>query len=378
MNSYLYIKITSKNIHRFLDKIRRNNIDIFNIKYISYKEVIIKIKQEDYKNINKIKSTSDITIISSEGLIKFKELINKNKYFIIISIIGIMFLIFLSNVIFNVNIISFNSDIKKSITKDLNGYGIKKYGIKKSYNEISKIKEELLNKYNDRVEWLEITDIGTTYEIKIVERKKPKKKKKEDYTNIVAKKSGVIKKIYAYSGEKVIEVNNYVNKGEILISGALMKGDEVKAFTDASGKVYAEVWYNVNIEFPLNYTEKKYTNNIKKSPYIKIGNKYFTLKPFSNFEIKKNIYIKNKLLPFEVGIVNLREVKIINDKYSLEEAKREAIKSAKEKILQSLDNDEYIMNEKTLNFYQKDSKIIMDIFFSCFEEIGKKEKIIPE
>ena len=157
-----------------------------------------------------------------------------------------------------------------------------------------------------------------------------------------------------------------------------MKDEEVKAFVNAKGKVYAEIWYNVNIEFPLKYTEKKYTNNKKKTLYIKLLDKYISKNKYKNFERKSLISLKNKMLPFEMGIENQREVKIINDKYTIEEAKSKAILKAKEQILQALDKDEYISSQKTLNFYAKDSKIVLDIFFSCYEEIGAKEKIIPE
>ena len=30
-----------------------------------------------------------------------------------------------------------------------------------------------------------------------------------------------------------------------------------------------------------------------------------------------------------------------------------------------------------LRFYQKDSKIVLDMFITCYEEIGKEEKIEP-
>ena len=157
-----------------------------------------------------------------------------------------------------------------------------------------------------------------------------------------------------------------------------MKDEDVKSFVEAKGKVYAEVWYNVNIEFPLKYTEKKYTNNYKKTFYIKLGNRYIAKKNYKNFDRKTIVSLKNKLIPFEIGIEKQREVKIINDKYTINEAKTRAILNAKEKILQSLDKGEYITSQKTLNFYAKDSKIILDIFFSCYEEIGEKEKIIPQ
>lgn len=378
MTSYLFIKVEGRNISKFLTRCHSNNIDILNTNIISHKEMIIKIRNTEYDRLLEIKSIYKLTIISSSGFIKFKELLNKNKHFIIISIIGLLFLIYLCNTIFTVTIISSNSSLSKKIKKDLEEYGIKKYSLKKSYNKVSKIKENLLEKYNDQIEWMEITDIGTKYEIKIVERKKPSKEEEKEYTNIIASKSGVIKRIYAEDGMKVVEENTYVNKGEIIISGAIMKDEEVKSFVTAKGKVYAEVWYNVNIEFPLKYTEKQYTNNKKKTLYIKLADKYISRQKYENFDRKSIVSLKNRLIPFEIGIETQREVKIINDKYTIEEAKSKAILKAKEQILQTLDKDEYISSQKTLNFYAKDSKIVLDIFFSCYEEIGAEEKIIPE
>lgn len=378
MNSYLIIKVDGKNISKFISKCKKNNINILKLEQVSYKEVLIKINARDYDKLLKIKTVYKFTIINNGGFLKFKEFLNKNKYFIIMLILGFLFLIYLSNTIFKVDIISFNNELNEKVRKDLEGYGIKKYSLKKSYNEKEKIKSELLEKYNDTIEWIEITDIGTTYEVQIVERKKPSNEVNTEYTNIVAEKSGVIKKIYAEDGMKVVDVNTYVNKGEVVISGAIKKDDEVKTFITARGKVYAEVWYNVNVEFPLKYTEKKYTNNRKKNFYIKLGDKYISKKRFDTFERKSIVSLKNRLVPFEIGIEEENEVKIINDKYSIEEAKEKAILSAKNKILQSLDEDEFITSQKTLNFYAKDSTIVLDIFFSCYEEIGKEEKIIPE
>lgn len=378
MKSYLILKVDGKNISKFLLRCKNNNINIVKLEQISYKEALIKIEKKDYDKLIKIKSIYKIKIIDSTGLLKFKEQVNKNKYILIMFILGIIFLIYLSNTIFEVDIISSNTELNTKIRKDLESYGIKKYKLKKSYDNKEKIKEEILSKYNDTIEWIEITDIGTKYEVQIVERKKPINNINTEYTNIVASKSGVIKKIYAEDGMKVVDVNTYVNKGEVVISGAIKKDDEVKTFVTAKGKVYAEVWYNVNIEFPLKYTEKKYTNNKKKSFYIKIGNKYISNKRFDNFERKTIANLKNRLIPFEIGIEEETEVKIINDKYSVKEARKKALESAKNKILQSLDEDEYIISQNTLNFYTKDSKIVLDVFFSCYEEIGREEKIIPE
>ena len=378
MNSYLILKVSGKNIPKFILRCKNNNINILKLEQISYKEALIKINYKDYDKLLKIKSIYDITLINNTGLLKFKELLNKHKYFLIMFTFGILFLIYLCNIIFEVDVISTNNELNNLIKKDLENYNIKKYKLKKSYKEKERIKSELLEKYNDTIEWIEITDVGTKYEVQVVERKKKVTEEKDEYTNIVASKSGVLRKIYAEEGVKVVDNNTYVNKGDIIISGEITKDEEIKKIVNAKGKVYAEVWYNVNIEFPLEYTEKKYTNEKKKSVYMRLGNKYISKRRFKNFERRKILSLKNRLVPFELGIEEEQKVNIINDKYTIEEAKKKAIFSAKEKILQSLDKDEYITSQKTLKFYAKDSKIVLDIFFSCYEQIGKEEKIIPE
>ena len=376
MNSYLIIEVKGRNINRFLHKLKENNINVYQIKYISHKEILIKINEKDYSKLLKIKTIYKIEIINNQGFSKLKELINKNKILIIASFIGILFLILLTNIIFEVKIISNSNELNNVIKKQLEIYNIKKYNFKKSYDELAKIKEKILNKYKDNIEWIEITEIGTKYEVKIVERKKNDIKKNTEYTNIVAKKSGIIKEIYAEKGIKNIEPNTYVNKGDIIISGTILKGEDIMGYVHAKGKVYAQIWYNVNIEFPLNYTEKIYTNNKVKRFYLKLNNKYVTLNKYNEFERKTVKSLKSNIVPFEIGIEEEKEVKIINDTYTIEEAKTKAIEKAKEKVLQSLDKDEYIIEQKVLNFSQKNSKIILDIFFSCYEEIGKEEKII--
>jgi len=375
MNSYLIINVKNKNISNFIKKCIQNNIDILRIKYISHNEIIIKIYSKDYEKLLKKRSIYIINIISSSGFLKIRELVNINKIFIISFSVGIIFLYVLSNIIFSIDILNDNKNINRELLKDLNSYGIKKYNFKKKYIKIKKIKNNILNDNKDKIEWIEITDVGTKYQIKYVERRNNKIPDSEKYTDIVAKKPGIIKKIYAENGQKQLEINNYVNKGDIIISGTIMKGEDIKDYVHAKGKVYAEIWYDVKVEFPLKYTEKNYTNNNKKSIYIKLNNKYIEFKKYKNYVRKNNRKLKNYLIPFEIGIETQKEVIIINDKYTINEAKKRAIKTAENKILQNLDKDEYIIDQKLLNFKEKNSKIELDMFFTCLEEIGKEEEI---
>ena len=378
MNSYYIVLVKGKNPNNFLHKCNLNNINILNIKNISKNEILIKININDVNKLLKIKSIYKIKIINSRGLLKLKELLYRNMILILFFILGIIFLSVLSNTIFDVQIISDNINLNKKVEKILNQNNIRKYQFQKNYKELNKIKKIILNEFKDEIEWIEITNKGTKTEVKLVERKLSKKEKIKNYTNIIAGKSGVVRKIYAEDGQKQIELNTYVNKGDIIISGIILKDEDIKDYVHAKGKVYAEVWYNVTIEFPLKYQEKIYTNNKCTRIYMKLSNKYISLNKYNDFERKKKYYLKNNIVPFEIGIEEEREVKIINDRYSIKEAKIKAIEKAKEKVLQTLDNDEYIISEKPLKFKEKNSKIVLEMFFSCFEEISKEEEIIPE
>ena len=234
MNNYLIIKVTGKNIYKFIFKCKTNNINLFSIKKIDNNSLIIKIKYEAYAKLLKIKSIYKLEVQNKVGLIKLIELINNYKYITISFIFGIILLVVLSNTIFSVNIVSDNNVLNKKIKKELEFYNIKKYSFAKSYDEVDEIKEKILKKYKDSIEWIEINRNGTSYSVQIVERKIKKNKQSIDATNIVARKSGVVKKIFVINGNKIINENEYVNKGDIIISGLIKANDEVKGLVKST------------------------------------------------------------------------------------------------------------------------------------------------
>ena len=228
-----------------------------------------------------------------------------------------------------------------------------------------------MNQYKDKIEWLEIENKGTKYIVKIEVRETKKEKEEEKIQDIVASKDGIIKKIIAENGVKVVDENDYVKKGDILISGDIKLNEEIKNSISAKGKVYAEVWYNVSVEYPYHYKEIKETGKIKNVFVLKFLNKNIelTFKKFNNKRIEENNIIN--YFPFSLVKQKQKEIEIIDEIYTNEEAIEKALEKASEQIRKKLRKDEYIICQKTLLINTKDSKIILDIFFSVYEQIGE-------
>ena len=372
------IHVTGKNIERFIQRLYNEKIELLNIKYINYKEIEIKINKNDLEHINKIKTIYKIEITELLGINKLKYLIKKNIHLIISILISFIIIIFLSNVIFKVEVIHSSKELRELIINELEEKGIKEKSLVKNYNQIQNIKKEILEKYKDKIEWLEIERSGVKYIVRVEERIRTEQNSENTPSNIVAKKDAIIKDIDAIKGEVVKNINDYVKKGDTIITGEIKLYEELKNNVSAKGNVYGEVWYQASIEYPMNYYEEKTTGKNKKILSITLLNKRLELFSFHKFEtkkIKEQIIYQNKLIPFKIAKEYQEETIIIDEQLSEEEAFNKAIQKVEEKINSNLKGKEKILNIKCLKKEIKDSTIILDLFISVLEDITEVKNI---
>ena len=376
--SSILIKVTGKNIERFIKRLISHKIEILGLKYIKYNEVIIKIYKKDYKKIKEIKTIYDIFIVDSYGFIKIKKIINMNKFMIISLIIGFILLLFLTNTIFEIEVVHNDSKTREMITNILEKYNIKVGKFKKNYDYITSVKEKILTDYKDEIEWLEIENVGIKYVVRLELRKIPEQADTIENRHIVASKDAIIKIIESSSGQIVKNKNDYVHKGDIIISGSIKLNEETKKNIGAIGNVYGEVWYKTTIEYPLIYKENKETGNKRTVYVLKILNKeieLFNFNKFKNKKVKSTPILFSNMLPIKLEKQEQKEIKKIEFIYTEEEAVSAAINMAKEKIESKLNDKEKVLSEKTLNIHENDSTIVVEMFFTVLENITEYKKI---
>lgn len=377
-SSSIKIKVTGRNINNFLKRLINNNINIEKVIPISYKEIDLIINYQDLDKVLKLKTIYNIKIVRYYGKLRIIKRIKKDIFILSSLLISLLLIYTLSNIIFKVEVIHSNKNIIKLVTKELEDNGIKKYKFVKNYQEIEKIKNKILEENKDTLEWLEIIREGTKYTIRVEERIINNKPKDNKIYNIVASKNAVIKNIYAESGEKIRSINTYVKKGDIIISSDITLPNNEKISKTASGKVQGEVWYNINIEYPYQYHEIKYTGNKKKVLVLNLLNKrisFFDFHKYKTFNRNIKYIFNNNITPISLIYEDEYETNIINEVYDYNTAREKAITKAKEKILEKYPNIKDITNIKIIKEEDKKNKISLNLFVTCLEDITEYQEV---
>lgn len=377
-SSSIKIKVTGRNINNFLKRLINNNINIEKVIPISHKEIDLIINYQDLDKVLKLKTIYNIKIVRYYGKLRIIKRIKKDIFILSSLLISLLLIYTLSNIIFKIEVIHSNNNIIKLVTKELEDNGIKKYKFVKNYQEIEKIKKKILEENKDTLEWLEIIREGTKYTIRVEERIINNKPKDNKIYNIVASKNAVIKNIYAESGEKVRSINTYVKKGDIIISSDITLPNNEKISRTASGKVQGEVWYNINIEYPYQYHEIKYTGNKKKVLVLNLLNKrisFFDFHKYKTFNRNIKYIFNNNITPISLIYEDEYETNIINEVYDYNTAREKAITKAKDKMLEKYPNIKDITNIKIIKEEDKKNKISLNLFVTCLEDITEYQEV---
>ena len=264
VKSKIKLRIAGKNVNRYLLRLSKNHISLLSIHKLSKDECLVLIYFKDYELAQKLNTIYDIHIVEYGGWEKEKKSLGKNKWIILSLFVSVLFLFFVSKLIFEVEIVTNDQEMKNKLTKELKELSIDKYHFQKSYQELQDIKAKLLEIHHDDIEWLEIERVGTKYRIRFEPRIIEPSKEETSYRHLVAKKNAIIKKVESSSGQILREKNDYVKKGDIIVSGYISLNGTVKETVSAIGTVYGEVWYEVEVFYPFGYYEQTKTGKKKE------------------------------------------------------------------------------------------------------------------
>lgn len=250
-----------------LDKIHNNNIKIYNFRkidkyhysFITHNNNVGKLKNM-FVSFKVEKRTGILNIIKN-NLLRISTIISL--------IISLLFFYSLNNIIIDVKINGDASSINSIINKELSKYNLEKYKKRKNNHELLKIEKEIAINLYDIIEWIEIKNQGLNVEVKFLKRREVLEKINSKKA-IYATKEGIVKNFNIEKGNKMVNVNDYVNPGQLLISGYILDTKENEKFIGAKGSVYAYTWHNISLDMEVNNEDEVsiYTTLINKANEI--------------------------------------------------------------------------------------------------------------
>lgn len=374
-NHYLQVEVATSIPLKTIKFLSSLNINLYEVK-ISSNKLILKITIEDY---NRLKKLINCQKIKDYGLKEQIKKLFQNTIFLYIAMIFLFSVFICTNLTAKIIVIHSNPELRNLLTKELASYNIKSLSFKKNYQKIQTIKKEILHKYQEQLEWLEIFREGMNYVVKAQDRIITNIEPMPNYCDVIAKKDGIIKRIVPINGETITDLNKYVREGDTLITGKIIANEEMKTTTCAQGLIYAETWYQISISMPKEEIIKLYTDKKRYNLFIESNN--FSWKIFRSrldkFDTTNNLLLK--IGDYKLYLQQEQEYEIKKENLTDKEIISKINEEINLKLKTKLKEDYKILSQKVLKKSINDSTIYMEVFVTVEEQIGMtKQMPLPE
>ena len=324
------------------------------------------------------KTHTKIKVVSKRGLPFFLNRYKKRRFAAVGAAIFIAIIWYCSSHIMGIEI-SGNERIKtETVIQSLKDYGVYTGA---SVGKIDKylVQNQMMTRLDD-VAWIGVNIKGSKIYIEIKERLNTAiEPSRTAICNLVAAKDGQIELMEVKDGQNMVKVGDVVEKGDLLVSGAIDSSSQGARFVHAYGEVYAKTMYKKSKDFSLEYIEKKYTGKRKKRYSVGIADKKLRLYinnriPFENSDKKEDVKeFCPKIQIFPSAYLYMEEYdefepqkKKMTEKEAAEKGKKELSSLLRGEIPKSAEiiskNSSYISGE--------DGKITVTVEFECRENIA--------
>lgn len=344
-----------------------------------YLNIGIKDFFEAVKIAKKLKCKVKIT--QKRGIPFLVHKYKKRKIFVITLLVVTILIGISTKYVWNINI-QIDSNMEMiGIEEDVKEAGLN-VGMKKEKINVQEIANKIRLKRND-ISWIGIELKGTNAIVRVVKAKEaPEIVDEKEYSNIIAKKSGVITKIIAQNGTAMVNIGDEVEENQILIAGQMEGKYTGIRNVHSLGEVEAIVKYSKTEKIPLKTIEKVATGKKETKYKLKISNFRINFyKTLSKFEIydtieteKKFKIFSNLYLPISITKITNQEQEKIEKSYTKEDAIQIGTTKLEKIIEDEIGTNKNIIDKK-VDVIEIDNYIEVNVTYEIIENIGIQEKI---
>ena len=393
LKGYLSIKVWGFSTERFINLCGNYNIFLWDIvNHGDYYTMCISLKGfYQLKSITR-KTGTRVVITSRYGLPFLSLRLKKRKIFLAGFLGSMLFWIWMSGFIWNVEIQG-NLYITDDVFQDFLTENGVEAGMKKKTVDIETLEKSIRNEF-DIVTWTSARIDGTKLVIQVKENdlvqnfaENTKENIDEAGYDIIADKDGVVEAIITRSGVPKVREGDEVKKGDVLVEGSIPIYNEDQTikryeYCKADADILLKYSFTVTEEIAEKYEKRIYTGRQVKRQYIFIAGKKLMLPVIGNdYEFSDILESQYQAvlfggydLPVYFGKTVIREYTKEEGIYTKEEIKNKFEEKIL-KLIESLDEKGVQIIEKNVTIKKYKGKWKMQVDFTVTESAGKESKI---
>jgi len=405
---YVNILIRGDGLEKFLNMAASRGIFLWDIRRVGHNEILVKTRLSAIKPLRHIgrNTKTRFNFKNREGLPFMIHRIKKRKSVIIGAVFFLIGLYALSSFIWFIDIKGNRTLTREDILKITAEAGLRVGSVK--FRVDQERVEKHIREGIPEISYVGVEISGTRATIEIAEKIIVKKKESQP-SNVVARKSGLIKEVLVLVGNPAVKEGDTVIPGQLLISGVIPPAEVLNqgtagisggqaaqqaptylpTYVRARGVVRARVWYEGYGEVFLQEIVPRETGNLFSRVRIKIADKEIILSgaqniPFNDYIIETSIkrppVWRNLSIPVEVISEEYREV----EKNRIQRTRSEALDLAREKSLElarsnmkNIKGEFHVLEEKTAEVTSKNPESIVRVraFIETLEDIGLEKPL---
>lgn len=278
LRGYIVIRADGYFTERFLNICMRRGIFLHSVRHTGENSICACISIDGFMEIRSVaaKTRTKITIVKRCGLPFWLHRYRKRRSAAAGVVIFFVLLWYFSSHVTGIDVRGNERLSGAVVTDELKNIGVYPgVAIRKLDRRL--IQNQMMTRLDD-IAWIGVNIKGSRVYIEIKERLDTKVEVTKDMPcNIIAARDGVIRLMEVRDGQSMVSAGDMVEKGDLLVSGAVDSTKEGIRYVHSFGEIYADTLYKRSGEYTLEYTEKIYTGAEKKRYTVEIMGKRIPL-----------------------------------------------------------------------------------------------------
>ncbi|KKB36428.1 sporulation protein YqfD [Bacillus thermotolerans] len=374
----IVVYIQGQGAERFINQLIRSRIPVWQVTRHDERTVSFSCS---LTHIHKIRRAArdfegEVRFSKGDGFPFLWKRLLKNAGFVIGALLFLFVILLLSNIVWRIDINGATPKMEHEIRKELANIGVEEGEFILKMDDPETVQKKLLSRVKG-LTWIGVEMKGSTFHFRVVEKNEPEEKKQAGSRHLVAAKDAVVTKLFVEKGQAVVKRNQFVRKGQLLVSGFIGSEGNLRE-VGAEGEVLGETWYRTSVEMPAETHFHLLTGQQVNKHFLELGEfslpiwgfKSHSFAHYKKEEQEHSISFLGFSLPIKYNKHTYYESEQSLRSYTRQEAEKRALEAAREDLKAKLSEKAAIQGEKILQREFRNGKVKLSVHFQVLENIA--------